>query len=71
LAIFGRPVNARAAFSAIITASVPELVKRSWSTDGNRDASNSANSISDSVGSPNADPNASCRVAASTRIGWA
>ena len=31
-------MNARAAFSAIITASVPELVNRTCSTEGSRDA---------------------------------
>jgi hypothetical protein len=36
LAIFGRPVKARAAFSATMIASVPEFMKRIFSNEGLR-----------------------------------
>jgi hypothetical protein len=71
LAIFGRPVKARAPLTAIITASLPELVKRTRSAEGTRSQRTAASSISSGVGSGNDEPCASRRVAASTIAGWA
>ena len=62
----GRPVNARAARMANIVASVPELVKRSRSTDGSRRRISSASSISVSVGAANAEPRRTCASTAAT-----
>jgi hypothetical protein len=71
LAIFGRPVKARAPFTAIITASLPELVKRTRSADGRRSHSSAASSTSSGVGNGNDEPCAIRRLAASTMAGWA
>ena len=71
LAMSGRPVNARAARMANIVASVPELVKRSRSTDGTRRRISSASSTSVSVGAANADPRRTCASTAATTAGWA
>jgi hypothetical protein len=57
--------------SAIITASLPELVKRTRSAEGRRSHSSAASSISSGVGSGNDAPWASRRVAASTIDGCA
>jgi hypothetical protein len=51
---------------AIITASLPELVKRTRSAEGRRSQSNVASSTSSGVGSGNEEPSARRRVAAST-----
>jgi hypothetical protein len=66
LAILGRPFQARAALIAIITASLPELVKRMRSAPGRRSQSSAASSTSSGVGSGNEEPRARRRVAAST-----
>ena len=50
LASFGRPVKARARRTAFIVDSVPELVKRTLSSDGMRRVSISASRTSCSVG---------------------
>ena len=46
------PVNARASRTAIIVASVPELVKRTDSADGIRSVTRCAHSISGSCEAP-------------------
>ena len=71
MAIFGRPVKARAPLIATITASLPELVKRTRSAEGTRSQRSAARSTSSGVGSGNEAPSASRRVAASTMAGWA
>ncbi len=70
-AIFGRPVKPRAALIAIMTASLPEFVKRTWSTLATRSTMSAARSISSAVGSGKDAPRASRRVAASVTAGCA
>ncbi len=48
MAIFGRPVNARAALIAAMTASEPEFMKRIFWNAGEREHMCSANSTSTS-----------------------
>jgi hypothetical protein len=64
-------VKARAPLSAIITASLPELVKRTRSAEGRRSQSSAARSISSGVGIGKEAPWARRRVAASTMAGCA
>jgi len=71
LAILGRPVNARAAFSAAITASVPEFTKRMRSKPPLREQTCSACRTSCSVAIMNAVPRPSCAATASTTGGYA
>ena len=66
-----RPVYARAALMAIITASVPELPKRIRSRPGTRSTRSSASATSSGVDAANAVPRASCRLTASTSGGKA
>ena len=56
---------------AIITASVPELPKRTRSRPGTRSTSSSASATSSGVDAANAVPRASCRLTASTSGGKA
>jgi hypothetical protein len=67
----GRPVNARAAFTAPITASVPELQKRICSNASTRSHSSSARASSASVAMAKAVPRLSCACTASVMAGWA
>jgi hypothetical protein len=50
--ILGRPVKPRATLMAVIVASVPELTRRTRSTDGTRSRMASASSVSRMVGAP-------------------
>ena len=67
----GRPVNARAALSAPITASVPELQNLMSSKLSTRSHSSEASSISMSHASANAVPRAICALTASAMAGLA
>ena len=70
LAIFGFPVNTRAALMAFITASVPELQNRTLSMYSTRSTNREASSTSGSVGIAKEVPNSSCRVTASITSGF-
>ena len=62
--IFVRPVKARATRTHVITASVPELLKRTLSNVGIASYNILANVISCSVGVPNKTPvSAACAMA--------
>ena len=69
--IFCRPLNARAQRSVINVASLPELVKRSCSTDGTRERMISASATWLRVGAAYADPRCICSVTALTTAGFA
>jgi len=68
--ILSRPVNPRATRTALITASVPELTRRTFSAEGTADTIISANRTSASVLAPNDVPRAAASVTAwTTRAG--
>ena len=62
-----RPVAARATRSALIAASVPELVNRTSSMDGTNSRTASAISISRRVGAPKLVPSLAARASAESR----
>ena len=64
-------MTARASRSALIVASVPELTKRTISTDGSAPVTSSASSASASVGAPNEVPPAAAACTAATTPGCA
>ena len=71
MTIFSRPVTARARRNALMVASVPELTKRTISTEGTISMTISANSTSRRVGAPKDVPFSAARLTASTTAGWA
>ncbi len=71
LAILGRPVKARAARMAISVPSVPELVKRTVSSEGMRSHRSWARRTWDTVGVLKAVPFAAWAAIPSTSSGWA
>ncbi len=71
MTIFSRPVNALAARTAIMTASVPELANLTFSTEATRSTIRSARSACSSAGAGNTVPNAACRAIASFTAGTA
>jgi hypothetical protein len=66
--IFSRRVCARATRTALIVASVPELTKRTISSDGIIFRTSSASSTSSSVGAPKLVPCLAAAVSAFTRL---
>ena len=66
----GRPVKARASRRAAMLASVPELVRRTFSTDGNAWWISSANSTSLSVEAPKLVPVSRTPRRAAITSGW-
>ena len=71
LMILSRPVKPRASRIAVIVASVPELTRRTISSEGSNRHSVSANSTSSSVGAPNDRPSAARSCTARTTAGCA
>ena len=69
--ILSRPVKPRARRTALITASVPELTRRTFSTDGTAATIFSASRTSASVLAPNDVPRAAASVTACTMRGGA
>ncbi|CFN67672.1 Uncharacterised protein [Bordetella pertussis] len=69
--ILWRPVAPRARRMAVMVASVPELTRRTCSSDGRRAISISASSTSASVGAPNDRPWTAASCTARTTSGWA
>ena len=65
-----RPVAPRASRIALIAASVPELTRRTISTEGRCRAISSASSTSRSVGAPKEKPSRAARCTASSTRGW-
>ena len=66
-----RPVKPRASRIALIVASVPELTKRTISTEGSSSQISSAITTSPSLGAPNDKPFKAASRTASTIAGWA
>ena len=68
--ILSRPVKPRAARSALITASVPELTMRTISTEGTMVQICSAISTSRSVAAPKLSPSRMAFATLSSTSGW-
>ena len=65
--ILSRPVAPRATRAALIVASVPELTKRTRSSDGTSRCTSAASSTSSGLGAPKLVPSLACRAIAVAR----